>query len=322
MLKNPLPGSLILNGRRMSEQKEIIRNLCLQHGFENARFSRAEVLTSERNALKAWLDKGHQATMTWMANSFEKRTDPSLIMQNVKSVISLSYLYDTPFEHSGSKNVPKISRYAWGTRDYHKIIKKKLKALCREIEEIHENFRTRPYIDDGPVMDKAWAVRSGLGWMGKNTNVIDKNRGSFFFIATILTNIEMEPDKPVEDLCKECNLCVSSCPTGAIYENYKLDSSLCISYQTIENRSEEINGIELNGWIFGCDVCQDVCPFNRPGTFSRDESFLPNPITFNKTFDELLSIDEEQFAGIFQGTPVMRAKYSGWRRNLRKCMTS
>ncbi len=302
----------------MSSLKEQIVVLCKDAGFENVRFANAENLVDERKHLKSWLESGHHATMNWMANNIEKRTDPLLIMEDAQSIISLSYLYDTPFEHHENPDIPKISRYAWGSRDYHKIIKKKLKALCKVIDSIAEGVKTRAYVDDGPVMDKAWAVRSGLGWMGKHTNIIDKDRGSFFFIATIITNILTEPDKPVDDLCKDCSLCVNACPTGAIYEDYKLNSKLCISYQTIENRAEAITEIDLHGWIFGCDICQDVCPFNRPGTFGSDEHFLPNKIAFGKTYDELLSFTEEDFRATFSGTPVMRTKYSGWERNLKK----
>ncbi len=302
----------------MSELKEEIRKLCTDAGFSNARFSRAGSLSEEASLLRQWLDQKRHAGMSWMERSYEKRTDPSKVMSDVRTVISLSYHYDTPYEHSHSADVPKISRYAWGTRDYHKIIKGKLKKLCAEIERTSEAINCRYYTDDGPVMDKAWAVRSGLGWMGKHTNVIDKDSGSFFFIATILINAELAPDKPVEDLCRDCTLCVSACPTGAICEEYKVDSNLCISYQTIENRSDAITGIDLHGWIFGCDICQDVCPFNRPGTFSTDEHFIPNKFAFNKTYDELLQMSGDEFFMTFAGTPVMRAKYGGWMRNLRK----
>jgi epoxyqueuosine reductase len=302
----------------MTELREAVRRHCIDAGFANARFSKAEFLIEEGKELKDWLNNGHHATMQWMESSFDRRVDPSLLLKDVKSIISLSYLYDTPYEHSEASNIPKISRYAWGTRDYHKIIKKKLKHLCNEIESLGEGFITRAYIDDGPVMDKTWAVRSGLGWMGKHTNVIDKDHGSFFFIGTVLTNIELEPDRPVEDLCKDCSLCINACPTGAIHKEYKLDSNLCISYQTIENRAEEITAVDLHGWIFGCDVCQDVCPFNRPGTFCNDEHFIPNHLAFGKTYDELITMSEEQYRTAFSGTPIMSAKYSGWKRNLLK----
>ena len=167
-------------------------------------------------------------------------------------------------------------------------------------------------------MDKAWAVRSGVGWMGKHTNVINSEFGSFFFLAEILINKVLDYDKPAEDLCKDCRLCIEACPTDAIYDEYKLDANLCISYQTIENRNEIPEEIDLSGWIFGCDICQDVCPFNGNKIFTEDISFYPKKEVFNKNCDDLLEMDEENFNKIFEGTPVRRTKYNGWKRNLEK----
>jgi epoxyqueuosine reductase len=304
----------------MSDLKEAIKQKCVDAGFSNARFSKSELLSAEGKQLEAWLLSGHHASMQWMERNPQKRIDPSLILEDVQSVISLAYLYDTPYEHSENRNIPKISRYAWGRRDYHNVIKSKLKQVCDVIESLQEGARSKAYVDDGPVMDKAWAARSGLGWMGKNTNIIDNKNGSFFFIATILTNLSIEPDHPVEDLCKDCTLCINACPTSALFEEYKLDAGLCISFQTIENRSQEITDVDLHGWIFGCDICQDVCPFNRPGTFTDDENFIPNNMIFGKSYDELLSFSEDDFKETFSGTPLMRTKYSGWKRNLTKAL--
>ncbi|MBK8549898.1 MAG: tRNA epoxyqueuosine(34) reductase QueG [Ignavibacteria bacterium] len=296
----------------------LIRQKCLKAGFIKAGISKAEELKEEGMYLKEWLDEGRNADMKWMNNTFEKRIDPKLVMEDVKSVISLAYLYDTPVAHSESKDIPKISRYAWGERDYHKIIKGKLKLLCKEVEEMQEGIKTRFYVDDGPVMDKAWAVRSGIGWLGKNTNVINPEFGSFFFLATILINTELDYDKPVDDLCRGCSICINECPTGAIYDEYRIDANLCISYQTIENRNDIPEDIDLSGWIFGCDICQDVCPFNDNKFFTTDPQFFPKKEIFNKTHSELSDISEEQFNRIFEGTPVRRTKYKGWVRNLKK----
>lgn len=295
-----------------------VRRIFASEGFAKVRFAKAETLADEGQLLRQWLHEKRHAGMEWMNKGFEKRVSVSSLMEDARSVISLAYPYDTPYEHSESDDVPKISRYAWGTRDYHKIIKGKLRSACRQAESLQDGFRTRPYVDDGPVMDKAWAARSGLGRMGKHSNIIDRDLGSFFFIATVITNFELTPDKPVEDLCGDCRLCIVACPTGAIFEEYRVDANLCISYHTIENRDEEINGVDLNGWIFGCDVCQDVCPYNRPGHFSDDEHFIPNSRIFGKTYEELLAIGEKEFSEEFAGTPVMRTKYKGWRRNLIK----
>lgn len=297
---------------------EIIKSKCIEAGFFKVGFTRAEKTYSEALYLREWLDEKRNADMQWMANNFEKRTDPSEIMEDIRSVISLAYLYDTPVAHSENRNIPKISRYAWGERDYHKIIKKKLKNLCNVINSLSPEIKTRAYVDDGPVMDKAWAVRSGIGWMGKNTNVIDPDTGSFFFLAEILINAELDYDTQVEDHCKSCNLCINACPTGALYEEYKLDANLCISYQTIENRNNIPDEINLNGWIFGCDICQDVCPFNGKNKFTTDINFLPKSQIKNKTYDELLNLSEDEFNKIYEGTPVRRTKYNGWKRNLIK----
>jgi epoxyqueuosine reductase len=295
---------------------ELIKSKCLDAGFVKVGFAKAEELKKESLYLKEWLNEKRNADMNWIANNFDRRINPNLIMEDVKTIISLAYLYDTPISHSENKNIPKISRYAWGERDYHKIIKKKLKALCKEIEMISDKIQTRVYVDDGPMMDKVWAVRSGVGWMGKHTNVINSEIGSFFFLAEILINTELEYDKQVEDLCKNCRLCVEACPTNAIYDDYMLDANLCISYQTIENRNEIPEDIDLSGWIFGCDICQDVCPFNGNKIFTEDLNFFPKNEVFNKSVEDLIEMSEDDFNKTFEGTPIRRTKYKGWKRNL------
>lgn len=302
----------------MESLSSFIKRIAPGYGFFKAGIARADKLKGESVFLTQWIDEVRNAGMKWMGSNIDKRTDPSLIMEEVKSVISLAYLYDTPVSQPEDRNIPKISRYAWGRRDYHKIIKKKLKDLCREMEGLYPGLKTKYYIDDGPVMDKVWAVRSGVGWMGKNTNVINKDAGSFFFLATVLINAETDYDEPVEDLCKNCVLCINECPTGALYDEYKLDSNLCISYLTIENRSDIPDKTELDGWIFGCDVCQEVCPYNGRKIFTEDTDFMPRQEIFGKTFDELLSLDESDFNKMSEGTPIRRTKYSGWKRNLLK----
>ncbi len=295
-----------------------IKRICFEAGFAKVGISKAEKLKSEEKYFRSWLDDGMNADMQWMANSVEKRLDPREINENTKSIISLAYVYDTPVLHSEEENIPKISRYAWGKRDYHKVIKKKLKEVCRGIEVLSPSIETRYYVDDGPMMEKAWAVRSGIGWMGKHTNVINPEIGSFFFLSEILTDTELEYDEPIEDLCGKCTLCINACPTGAIYDEYKLDANLCISYQTIENRGDIPDEIDLNGWIFGCDICQDVCPYNGRKVFTEDDNFYPRPDVINKTYDEQLELTEDEFNRIFEGTPIRRTKYTGWVRNLKK----
>ncbi len=297
---------------------EAIKKQCLEAGFIKVGFAEAAELKFEKKYLREWLDENRNAEMKWMNDSFEKRINPKLIFENVKSVISLAYLYDTPVAHSDDHDVPKISRYAWGEGDYHRVIKKRLKILCPAIESLSPGIKTRYYIDDGPVMDKVWALKAGIGWLSKNTNIVDQDIGSFFFLASIFTNIELAYDTPVNDLCKSCSLCVEACPTGALFEEYKLDANLCISYHTIENRQEIPNEINLNGWIFGCDICQDVCPYNSRKTFTEDVNFYPRKDFLHKTYDELLQMTEDDFNGSFKSTPVKRTKYNGWKRNIIK----
>jgi epoxyqueuosine reductase len=322
-----------------SNIKKLIEEKAIELGFVKIGFAKADAFQNESENLAQWLDKGYDAGMSWIKKGFEKRKDVKLIMKDAKTVISLAYNYYTPFKHDEKK--PKISRYAWG-KDYHKILKKKLKELCRHIESIcHCEERsdeaisskeyvialsrksglamTTAYVDDGPVMDKAWAVRSGLGWIGKHTNVINPEYGSWIFLCEIITNLEFDTyEKPIEDLCGSCRICIDACPTGAIIDEYVLDADLCISYQTIENRGEIPDYIDLNGWIFGCDVCQDVCPFNKNDKPTGDKNFYPKEEIFNRSKTELDVITEEGFNKIFSNSPVKRTKYKGWKRNLKK----
>lgn len=305
----------------MPSKKELtkfIRQLSFENGFIKCGFTGFVILEDESIHLKKWLEEDRNSDMKWMNGSFEKRVNPSLIMEDIKSVISFAFIYDSPFLHSEDLNIPKISRYAWGNKDYHKVIKKKLKKICTDIESNYKGIKTKYYTDDGPVMEKAWAVRSGIGWQGKNTNVINPEFGSFIFLSEIFINAELEYDMQIEDLCGGCRLCIDACPTNAIYDEYKLDSNLCISYHTIENRNEIPSDINLNGWIFGCDICQDVCPYNRNNFFTDETCFYPKEETFNKKYDELRNMTVDNFNKIFEGTPVRRTKYKGWLRNLKK----
>ncbi len=324
-------NSEILKAAITSKAKEL--------GFFKIGFAKYEVLGKEFDYLKKWIDEGKHADMEWIPRGFEKRKDIRNILADAKSVISLAFNYYTPFEHDDTK--PKISRYAWG-KDYHKILKKKLKEIIRFCEALLWNAEAIPtaneiasslrssqfiaYVDDGPVMDKVWAQKAGIGWMGKHTNIINPEYGSWFFLCEIITNIDFENyDTPIEDLCGSCSLCISACPTGAITDEYQLDANKCISYQTIENRGEIPPEIDLDGWIFGCDVCQDVCPFNSPkyNHVTEEKGFYPGVILSvsegsinNATQKELKSITEEQFMTVFADSPIKRTKYAGWKRNL------
>ncbi len=294
-----------------------IKKLCKEAGFYKAGFFNLEELKAEGESYAAWLKENRNAGMQWMEKNLEKRIFPEKMMDDAKSVISLAFIYDTPFEHSNKKEVAKISRYAWGEIDYHKFLKKKLNTLCGEIEKLEEGIKTKFYVDDGPVLEKAIAVRAGIGWQGKNTNIIIPGTGSYFFLCEIFINRDFVTSEKIEDVCGNCNICVAACPTGAIYEDYKVDANLCISYHTIENRGEIPEYINSDNWIFGCDVCQDVCPYNNHSIFTDEKSFYPLSLIFNKSFGELAEISEEEFNELFKSSPVKRTKFSGWKRNLK-----
>lgn len=290
--------------------KNLISERAYELGFVKIGFAKSEISAKDTLRLKEWIDKGFDADMKWIKNNFEKRRNINSIMEDAKTVISLGYNYYTPFKHH--ENLPKISRYAWG-KDYHKVLKEKLKILSGEIEKQGEGTSCRFFTDDGPVMDKSWAVRAGIGWMGKHTNVINPEYGSWIFLSEIITNLEFEIyDEPIEDLCGSCRICMEACPTEAIVDEYVLDSNFCISYHTIENRGEIPSDIELNGWIFGCDICQDVCPFNKNDRLTSEKTFFKR-----KVFEtNLNSITPEEFRREFTDSPIKRTGYNGLKRNL------
>lgn len=307
--------------------KNSITSKAKELGFFACGFAKYEVLEHETHKLRKWLDEGKQADMAWIERGFDKRKDIRQIMPEAKSVISLAFNYYTPFEHDESK--PKISRYAWG-KDYHKILKKKLKELCEFISVTSPpspllkgegGVLLKSYVDDGPVMDKVWAQKAGIGWMGKHTNIINPDYGSWFFLSEIITNIDFGTyNTPIEDMCGSCSLCISACPTAAIESEYVVDANKCISYQTIENRGDIPAEINLDGWIFGCDVCQDVCPYNSPkyNHVTEEKGFWPKPELLPLTKEGAIEFTEEQFAETFADSPVKRTKYTGWKRNLER----
>jgi epoxyqueuosine reductase len=295
-----------------------IKNLFKEEGFVKVGISKAGELTTDKEHFRKWLKEERNADMKWLEKNIEKKSNPKLIDSDFSNVISAAYIYDTPFRHSDNPGIGKISKYAWGNADYHKVLKKKLKKICRNIESLRTGIKTKYYVDDGPIMEKAWAAKSGIGWRGKNSIIINPEFGSFFFLCTVLINCELENDNPMSDFCKSCQICMNACPTGALYEPYKLDANLCIAYHTIENENELPVHINLNGWVYGCDICQDVCPYNKHKFFSEDKNFYPLEKIFNKTFDELHNISEEEFEETFKLSPIRRTKFSGWKRNLKQ----
>jgi len=286
-------------------------------GFDLIGFAKAEELEAEEKRLDDWLDSGYQAGMSYMERNLEKRRDVSKILPGAKSVISLAVNYYTDHKYTNNSNVGKVSRYAWG-KDYHIIIWEMLEKLEAHLKEIDPEFESKSYVDTGPVMDKAWAVRSGIGWMGKHTNVINRELGSWIFIANIITNYEFNNDETIPDFCGNCTACIEACPTGAIVQEYVVDSNKCISYLTIENKGEISNEFKgkFDNWLFGCDICQDVCPWNykfaEPTVINE---FNPSNDNNEIELSEVIKMSEENFRERFSETPVSRAKLSGLRRN-------
>ncbi len=294
---------------------QIVIEKAKQLGFDLVGFVRADQLGKENEKLQLWLDKGYQAAMGYMERNFHKRKDVREILPTAKSVISLALNYYTPYQHIEEKEAGKVSRYGWG-KDYHFIMWQMLEKLENELKQIEPELETKSYVDTGPVMDKVWAVRAGLGWMGKHTCVINPNKGSWFFIAEIITNWEFEYSEIITDHCGTCTACIDACPTGAIVQEYVVDANKCISFQTIENKGEidpELKG-KFKNWIFGCDICQDVCPWNNKFSFPTSvQDFYPK----NKelSLDEVLNLDNQSFKEKFAESPIMRAKLKGLQRN-------
>lgn len=285
-------------------------------GFDLVGFARADKLEVETKNLQEWLNRGYQAGMGYMERNIDRREDVREILPGAKSVISLAMNYYTDEQHSGEENKGKVSGYAWG-KDYHYIIWEKLDILEGELKEIDESFEAKTYVDTGPVMDKAWAVKAGIGWLGKHTNVINREYGSWLFLAEVITNWEFEYNEPIEDFCGSCVACIDACPTDAIVEPYVLDSSKCISYLTIENKGEIPDKFkdQFDDWIFGCDICQDVCPWNKKfSKLTNKPDFYPKG---NKELDldEVEQMSNSQFKRWFRESPIKRAKPKGLRKN-------
>lgn len=284
-------------------------------GFDSCGISKAVFLEAEAKRLEKWLSTGQQGKMSYMENHFDLRLDPRKLMPGTKSVISLSYNY---FPSSSITNGDvRISKYAYG-EDYHVVVKDKLKAMMNLMKSHWGEVQIRSFVDSAPVLEKAWAVRSGIGWMGKNGNIITKARGSFFFLAEILVDVTLESDEVVNDHCGTCRACIDACPTDAIIAPMQVDGSKCISYFTIELK-EEINS-EWKGkwsdWVFGCDICQDVCPWNRFAKPTQESRFNAREyVQFNK--EDWEKMEEDIFRKIVKGSALERPKWSGFMKNLR-----
>ncbi|HEX8423647.1 MAG TPA: tRNA epoxyqueuosine(34) reductase QueG [Pyrinomonadaceae bacterium] len=297
-----------------------IRERALALGFDKVGIVAAAPLAEERARLEEWLRRGYHGEMNWMVREPERRTDPRLVMPDARSVIVVALNYFTPHAHDSDPARGKISRYAWGD-DYHDVVGGKLKELLAWIKEECPEASGKTCVDIQPLMDKAWAVRAGLGWIGKHTNLITREYGSWVFLGELLLNLELEYDATQsEDHCGTCTLCLEACPTGAITEPYVVDSNRCISYATIELRAPEIPAPvadNLEGWLYGCDICQDVCPWNRFEQPTAEARFEPRAGHVSADLSDLLALTPEAYATRFRRTAVKRAKLTGLQRNAR-----
>ncbi|NCO64554.1 MAG: tRNA epoxyqueuosine(34) reductase QueG [Flavobacteriales bacterium] len=298
-----------------SKYSTLIKTEAKRLGFLSCGISKAGFLEEEAPRLEKWLNKNMHGQMQYMENHFDKRLDPTKLVEDSKSVISLLLNYYPSQEQTA--NSYKLSKYAYGT-DYHFVIKDKLKLLLSFIQEEIGDVHGRAFVDSAPVLDKAWAAKSSLGWIGKNSNLLTQQVGSFFFIAELIIDLELEYDLPTTDHCGTCTACIDACPTQAIIEPYVVDGSKCISYLTIElkdNIPSEFKG-KMDDWMFGCDVCQDVCPWNRFSKPHNEPLFNPNPDLLSITKKDWEEITEDIFTKIFKNSAVKRTKFSGLKRNI------
>jgi epoxyqueuosine reductase len=317
-----------------------IKKRARELGFDKVGIARAEGLNEERARLEEWLRRGYHGEMPYMARDPEQRTDPRKIFPTARSIVVVALNYYTPHQHSvrtesGSDRIKrsvedevgrgehltgKISRYAWGD-DYHDVVGQKLRELLAWVKEQRPEAEGKVCVDIQPTMDKAWAVRAGLGWMGKHTNVITPELGSWIFIGELLLNLELDYDEEqIADQCGSCTLCIDACPTRAIVEPYVLDANLCISHATIESRAPEIRAdvaSHLEGWLYGCDICQDVCPWNHVAEATDEHRFEPRESNVNASLAEILELTPEAYAARFRGSAMKRAKLGGLQRNAR-----
>ncbi len=295
-----------------------IRQEAYRLGFGFVGIAKAEQMDEEARRLEAWLNQGLHGKMGYMANHFDKRIDPRKLVNGAKSVVTLLFNYFTD-EKQTYPNAPKISKYAYG-KDYHLVVKDKLKDLMHFINEEVGEVSGRVFVDSAPVLERDWAKRSGTGWIGKNTLLINPKAGSYFFLAELIIDLELVYDTPMKDYCGTCTRCIDACPTEAISsEGYLMDSSKCISYLTIELKNEIIPPqykSQMEGWMFGCDICQDVCPWNRFSTKHNEPQFEAHPQLLEMTKEEWFEITEDVFKEIFKNSAVKRTKYEGLKRNI------
>ena len=294
-----------------------VKEIATAMGFDACGIAVARRLDDDARRLEKWLSKGFHGEMNYMENHFDMRVDPTILVPGAKSVITLLYNY---FPHQiQDQKLPQVAKYAYGN-DYHTVIRDRLKAFLANLRASIGEIEGRGFVDSAPVLERAWAVKSGLGWVGKNGNLINKKKGSFFFIATLITDLELLPDQPmVQDYCGTCTRCIDACPTDAILPNKEIEANKCISYFTIELKQailpKAIEG-KSDNWIFGCDICQDVCPWNRFSHPHQAQAFSPTEGMLSFTIEDWLKLDKTQFNSLFKDSPLKRAKWEGLQRNL------
>jgi len=295
-----------------------IKKWAAEMGFDYCGIAKAEPLHEDARRLEQWLKKGFHGKMQFMENHFDLRTNPALLVPDAKSVITLMMNYYP--NRQQNQDSPKISKYAYG-KDYHEVIRHKLKKLLLRMQESIGEINGRGFVDSAPVLERAWAVKSGLGWIGRNGNLLTKQSGSFFFIATLIVDLPLEYDDPfAKDYCGNCNKCVESCPTQAILPDKTIDGSSCIAYYTIELKDAllpENMKDKFNNWMFGCDVCQDICPWNRFSKPTSEKEWEPIPEILNFSTREWEALSEINFKTIFKNSPLKRTKWKGIQRNLK-----
>jgi len=305
-------SDLSLNAQR-------VKQAATKAGFELVGIAKAESTPGEYRKFEEWLSAGYQATMTYLERNFQKRKDIRAIMPEAKSVIVVGRSYYTPQKHEVGDDRGKISRYAWGT-DYHELLPKNIQHIIELLHTIQPGSKSTYYVDTGPVSEKQWARKAGIGWQGKHSNIISRDIGSWFFIGVIITSVELAHDQPIQDYCGTCTACMEACPTSAIVEPYTVDAGKCLSYWTIEAKPDipiptEISQ-NMDQWIFGCDICQDVCPWNSFAKETTIAEFYPRHGQTTVLLNDIISMEQSEFSDRFRKSPLKRTKLAGLQRNV------
>ncbi len=308
-----------MNDTSPAARTDLVKRLCREAGFDRVGIARADAVADRhRDAYRRWIDDGRHGEMRYLEQRSDERFDPRVLLPGARSVVAVARNYYTPDEIPDDPEGAKLSRYAWGD-DYHDIVKDGLFAVRRALERIDPTVRVKCCVDTAPMMEKYWAVAAGIGWLGKHTNVITRDLGSWVFLGELVLDWELEPDAPGIDRCGRCTRCLDACPTDAFPAPYRLDATKCISYWTIEHRGPSLEGRgAFDNWVFGCDVCQDVCPWNGKFATPTDESrFAPRPGNVGPSLASLAALDDDAFRARFRRSPVKRTKLAGLLRNVR-----